>query len=133
MHIREWFVSRHTRFVEAELAALKLELARVRSEERERLDDLKKTHAEELSRAISDVAYHRDEVERLRRFLLPGMAPAYDVVREASSPSAPELVPDKYAGLTPFQRMQAKDLEAQDEEIKRRKQVPAPPAESTAA
>jgi hypothetical protein len=114
----DWFVSRHTKFLEAELVRLRSEVA-----------DLKKTHAEELSRAISDVQYHRDEIERLRRFLFPGMAQSYDTVREASSPAAPELVPDKFAGLTPFQRLAAKDLEQQDLEIARKKNT----AESTAA
>lgn len=107
--------SNFTKFLEAELQ-------RVRAEAATTIEQLKTAHAEELKRAIDGVAYHRDEIERLRRFLFPGIQPVYDTVRQAGSPGEPQAPPDPDAHLTPFQRMVARDLREQDAEAAKQKE-----------
>lgn len=110
----DWLKSRYTRSLEKQI------------------EDLKIAHAKELEYVKSELAWHKEESERLRRFLHPTLQPIYDQVRANNDPiqeSTPP-VPDKYAGLTPWQRAVAKDLEEQDAALAKRNnkqaQAPAP-------
>jgi hypothetical protein len=82
------------------------------------IEEIKTAHARELDYVKNELAWHKEESERLRRFLLPTMQPVYDQVRANNDPISTEPTEkDPYAGLTPFQKLQAKDLEEQDREI----------------
>ena len=117
MAFRDWFVSRHTRYLELKI----LEMAQRHASEIERLT---KQHQSELDSAREQVAWAKDEIERLRTFLIPTMKPVYDQVREAHS-DEPTPPPDPNAGLSPWQRIQQRELEAQDRAIKERERARA--------
>lgn len=58
-----WFVSRHTRWLEKEVERLHAEIA-----------EIKKAHAEELTHANVSTDRLRDELQRTRILLSPGLA-----------------------------------------------------------
>lgn len=113
MSIRDWFVSRHTRYLERVIDRLQTEHAA-------QIDSLTKRHESELDSAREQVAWHRDEIERLRTFLIPTMKPVYDQVRDVHSDEPPPA-PDPDAGLTPWERIKKRELAAQDAAIEFRK------------
>lgn len=95
-----WLKSRYTRSLEL------------------RIEELKITHAKELEYVKTELAWHKEEVERLRRFLMPSMQPVYDQSHARSQPeSAAPTIPEEEQG-TPFQRLVMRDLKQQEEEEK---------------
>lgn len=111
----DWLKSRYTKSLERQI------------------EEIKTAHAKELDYVKSELAWHKEESERLRRFLLPTMQPVYDQVRAIGDPALPEPAEDKYRGLTPFQRLQAKDLEEQDKELAARREKAKAQAEAKPA
>lgn len=96
----DWFKSRYTRSLEL------------------RIEELKTTHAKELECVKTELAWHKEETERLRRFLMPTMQPVYERVRALNEPETPEPAEKEpqFHG-TPFQRLIQQDLAQQDAEI----------------
>lgn len=108
----DWLKSRYTKSLEERLAFERESHAKT-------IEEIKKTHADELTYVKSEYAWLKDEVERLRRFLLPTMQPVYEQVRAGNSPEPPAAPPEEQG--TPWQRLVRADLKAQDEAIQARK------------
>jgi hypothetical protein len=70
-------------------------------------EELKKTHADQLSRAIQENKELRDELARTRLYLSPGVASVQ--LGPDNSPPPPSSLGAEYVG-TPWQRLQAKEL-----------------------
>jgi hypothetical protein len=140
MSFRDWFVGHHTKWLETELEKrerdhrmhlefLRLELATAEIRHATELADVKKTHAEELSRVIDTNAWLKDEIERLRTFLIPTMQPSYDRVRAANTDEPPPKISPEDQG-TPWQRLVQRDLAEQDLQIAEEKRRRAAEAEA---
>lgn len=135
MSFRDWFVSRHTRFVETELSKerelYRKELEYLRLDQTARdlthaseIVELKKAHEEERNRVMNECAWLKDEIERLRTFLIPTMQPSYDRVRAANSPEEPPNIPEEQRG-TPWQRLVKADWAQQEADEKERQRAKA--------
>lgn len=109
------FKSAYTKFLEAELV-------RVRAEHKEQLAELKSTHAEELACVKNVTEQLRDEVDRLRKYLFPGMLTAKETAVDNSQPSPPTT---EDIGGTPFQRLARKVLEAEEKKAEDAEKVKA--------
>lgn len=112
----DWLKSRYTKSLERRITEVQQEHALA-------IREINTAHAKELDYVKNELAWHKEETERLRRFLLPTMQPVYDQVRASTEPisTAPQAE-DPYAGLTPFQKMQKKDLEQQELEFQQREE-----------
>jgi hypothetical protein len=97
MSWREWFVGRHTLWLEREL------------------EDLKKRHLEEMNRVITDNKSLREELERTRILLTP----AIQNIRPGVQPEepAPQALGKEFVG-TPWMRIQARILREIEEQEK---------------
>lgn len=111
--LSELFTSRHVRWLEAEIEDLKrrhdIQIA-----------VLKSAHTEELNRAITDADRLRGEVTRLRLYLIPPIAEDRQPESEQKSGTA-ALV---FTG-TPWQRVLAREVAAQDQDWNARHTKPA--------
>jgi hypothetical protein len=143
MSFRDWFVGRHAKWLEIEFEKrerdyrmqveyMRLELATAETRHATEFADIKKTHAEELSRVIDSNAWLKDEIERLRTFLIPTMQPSYDRVRAANTDEAPPKISQEDQG-TPWQRLVQRDLAEQDRQIAEEKRRRTAEAEAAKA
>jgi len=106
-----WTNSRYVKFLEGELA-------HCRQRHAAELETLKKNHAEELSRAITEANRGWAEADRLRQFLVPGLPQS---TRATETPESTPTKPEKVAeaveqGQTPFQRYAAREYQRQKDE-----------------
>lgn len=86
------------------------------------LSDLKKAHAQELSRVIEDNQRLRDDLERTRLYLTPALqSVSLGKETDRSSPPSPADVPTG----TPWQRILRREIQKQEEEAKQRLTKPA--------
>ena len=103
MNLSDLFTSRHTKWLEREI------------------EELKKTHAEERERDISQIQRLQDERQRTRILLTPGLqAVSLPHEHEDSPPPASE----EPTG-TPWMRVRAKELKRLDEEWRKQQEKSA--------
>src|SRR5258705_12257998 len=95
-----WFTSRYTRFLESELT-------QVRESYNKELEELKKTHADELSRCILEANRGWAEADRLRQYLIPGLATSTRSTEPLDKTPNTEEVAESG---TPFQKLARKML-----------------------
>lgn len=113
-----WLQENHEKEI-ARLEALNLD-AKVEAL-RER-SDLKKAHAQELSRVIEDNQKLHDDLDRTRLFLTPALqSVSLGTEADRSSPPTPENVPTG----TPWQRILNREMKKQEDEAKQRLTKPA--------
>ena len=98
----DFFRSRYVRSLESELAS-------IRQKHAKETEELKKVHADELSRCILEANRGWAEADRLRQYLFPGLAPSTRVPETADTPTKETVETG-----TPFQRM-AKRIMEEDE------------------
>jgi len=87
---------------------------------RERVE-LKKAHAEELNHVIEENQKLRDDMDRLRLLVTPALQNV-ELPKERSAPPPPRT--DVFVG-TPWQRIQAREMQKQDEAATRKHVRPA--------
>lgn len=125
----DFFRSRYVR-------SLEKELAEIRERHVQEIERIKTVHAEELSRAITEANRGWAEADRLRQFLVPGLAQSTRV--EPETPSDKKAPEAPRHGGTLFQQMAAASYEEQKrvhEEAKRLEkmahQFPTPQKQET--
>lgn len=111
----KFFRSHHTEWLEQEIAVL-------RAAHDKEITELKKAHADELSRAIEECARLREEAQRIRLYLTPALQNV-QLEPDKSAPPAPS--PETYTG-TPWQRILQKALHEQEEKVAQRFTQPVP-------
>jgi len=99
----DFFTSRHTRWLEAEIADLKQRHAA-------QIEELKIAHARELGRAITEAIRAMGEADRLRLYLTPELRTIGQSEPETISGARKEHV---FTG-TPWQRVLAREIAKQD-------------------
>lgn len=104
----DFFRSRYVRQLEKELAE-------VRSYYKNEIEQIKKNHADELERVITEANRGWAEADRLRIYLVPGL-PA--TTRNETPDTTPHKVEEIEQGQTPFQRYAAREYKRQEEEAK---------------
>jgi hypothetical protein len=91
MSFSDWFVDRHTKFLETELA------------------DIHARHTAEIQRYREENKSLRDDIDRLRLFLHPGLAAVtLPHEQEKETPFEKSAVPSG----TPWQKVMAREIEA---------------------
>jgi len=98
--LSDLFTSRHTTWLESEYHGLKQQIV-----------DLKKMHAEEMACAIKERESLRDELQRTRLLISPGLQ-AVSLPHEQEEPAP---VVSGYAG-TPWQRVLQREIAAQEKQ-----------------
>ena len=71
---------------------------------------MKSAHAEELKRAINESVRSQDEVDRLRKYLFPGILSAQDTAPTISGEPPSSLESPEEFGGTPWQRIQRREM-----------------------
>lgn len=131
MSWRDWFTSRHTQFLELQLRDTIIRYERELNEQRilhgREIDslarvytELKNAHAQQVSYVIQENAKLRDDLDRTRLFLTPALQ-SVQLRQDDSQPPPPSEVPTG----TPWQRVLARELKAQEEQDKFRKETTA--------
>jgi hypothetical protein len=100
MSWRDFFVSRHTLWLEGQVRELKQQVL-----------DLQKVHAEELSRVITHNERLQDELARTRIVLTPDLQRVH--LPHEHEDETPPPAPKTPVG-TPWQRVQAREIEEED-------------------
>lgn len=99
------FRSHHEEWLEEQFEKLKVDHA-------QRIEDLKKAHAETLARVIEDNRVLRDEAQRIRLYLTPALQ-SVSVEPDRSAPPSPNM--ETHTG-TPWQRILAREIAKQEKE-----------------
>ena len=114
----DFFTSRHVRWLEAEIEDLRRRHATD-------IADLKKTHAEELDRAITEASRLRGEVDRFRLYLAPALQPIGQPI--GTTEPEPTKGKEPVFGGTPFQRILQREMAKQEKEANARYTKPVEP------
>jgi hypothetical protein len=106
----DFFTSRHVRWLEAEIK------------------DLKKAHAEELDRVITESDRLRGEIDRFRLYFAPGLPPIGQPIGTTEEAPKPGQNGEEvtYAG-TPWMRILQSELAKQEADYRARRTRPVAP------
>ena len=113
MKLFELFTSRHTRWLEDEIKQERIQHAA-------EIESLKKVHAEQVSYAITECERLRSEIGRLRLYLEPSLEAEQPGQSKEKSGAEPPPI-----GGTPWMRVLAREIRAQEENWQARHLKPA--------